>query len=266
MAGSHEKLPRVFWVQIALVLIVGLFYIFSPSPNSHGVAEATPAQKQMLAALEPIGNVELKKEAVEPGAARAGVDTVKRVCAVCHSIGLANAPKLEAGAKVDWETRMAGDMNALVQSAITGKGGMPPRGGDPSLTDEEMYLAIADMLNSAGIEAAAAAETTDTSTEVTDMETPAVEVAAIKLDSIVSSALGESTYKASCFACHDTGAANSPIFADRLAWKPRLETGVAALYASALKGKGAMPAKGGNPALSDEAVIEAVNYIIANSK
>ncbi|PWQ98941.1 c-type cytochrome [Leucothrix arctica] len=266
MAGSHEKLPRVFWVQIALVLIVGLFYIFSPSPKSHGVAEATPAQKQMIVALEPIGNVEIKKEAAEPGAARAGGDTVKRVCAVCHSIGLANAPKLEASAKADWETRMAGDMNSLVQSAITGKGGMPARGGDPSLTDEEMYAAVADMLSTAGIEVAATAEVADTTAAVTDVEAPVVEVAAIKLDTVVASALGESTYKSSCFACHDTGAANSPIIGDKIAWAPRLETGVVALHASALKGKGAMPAKGGNPTLSDEEVIEAVNYIIANSK
>ena len=151
MAGSHEKLPRVFWVQIVLVLIVGLFYIFSPSPKGHGKAEATPEEVKMLAALEPIGSVEIKKEAVAPGAARAGADIVKAGCAVCHSIGLSNAPKLEASAKSDWEARMGGDINNLVKNAINGKGAMPARGGDPSLTDEEIYASIASMLASAGV-------------------------------------------------------------------------------------------------------------------
>ncbi|RVU83884.1 cytochrome c5 family protein [Leucothrix sargassi] len=271
MAGSHKKLPLIFWVQIALVLVVGLFYIFTPSPQGHGEAEATPLQKQMISALEPIGGVEIKKEAPAPGAARAGADTVKRVCAVCHSIGLANAPKLDAAAKADWEARLAGGMDALVQSAINGKGGMPARGGDPSLTDEEMYLSIADMLNTVGIEVPAysvdgeAATTTDTAmTETT--EEVVVEAPVIQLADVVSSELGESTYKSSCFACHATGAANSPIVGDKLAWKPRLEKGVAALHASALNGQGVMPAKGGNPTLTDEAVIEAVNYMIVNSK
>jgi len=260
MAGSHEKLPRVFWVQIVLVLIVGLFYVFSPSPKTHVSAETTTAVKQMLAALEPIGDVEIKTEAAAPGEARAGAETVTRVCAVCHSIGLANAPKLDESAKGDWETRMAGNVDNLVQTAINGKGGMPPRGGDPSLTDEEIYLSIVDMLASSGIEVAEAGESTGVVAGAESAE------AVVSVDSIVATALGESTYKASCFACHDTGAANAPVFADKLVWQPRLETGVAALHSSVINGKGAMPAKGGNPTLSDEAVIEAVNYMIANSK
>ena len=269
MVGSHKKLPLIFWVQIALVLVVGLFYIFTPAPKGHGVAEANPLQKEMAAALAPIGGVEIKKDAPEVGVARAGADTVKRVCAVCHSIGLANAPKLDAGAKADWEARLAGGMDALVQSAINGKGGMPARGGDPSLTDEEMYLSIADMLNTVGIEVpaysadAGSAAVVDTA-EVVAEEAVAAEV--IQVADVVSTTLGESTYNMSCSACHATGAANSPIVGDKLAWKPRLETGVIALHASALKGKGVMPAKGGNPTLTDDAVIEAVNYMIVNSK
>ena len=39
-----------------------------------------------------------------------------------------------------------------------------------------------------------------------------------------------------------------------------------ALYAAALRGKGAMPAKGGNPALSEADVNAAVDYMIAQSR
>jgi cytochrome c5 len=67
-------------------------------------------------------------------------------------------------------------------------------------------------------------------------------------------------------ACHATGAANAPKYADKAAWAPRIKQGLDALHASALKGKGAMPPKGGNPALSDAAVRAAVDYLVAAAK
>jgi cytochrome c5 len=45
-----------------------------------------------------------------------------------------------------------------------------------------------------------------------------------------------------------------------------LAQGKPALYNSALKGKGAMPAKGGNATLSDDAVKAAVDYMLASAK
>ena len=61
---------------------------------------------------------------------------------------------------------------------------------------------------------------------------------------------GKKTYDTACMACHATGAANAPKLGDKAAWAPRIKTGTEALYASVLKGKGAMPPKGGNAALS----------------
>jgi len=77
---------------------------------------------------------------------------------------------------------------------------------------------------------------------------------------------GKKTYDTACMACHATGAANAPKFGDKAAWAPRIKTGAEALYASVLKGKGAMPPKGGNAALSDADVKAAVDYIVAGSK
>ena len=57
---------------------------------------------------------------------------------------------------------------------------------------------------------------------------------------------GEEVYKAQCSACHATGAAGSPKFGDAAAWGPRIKTGFDALMNSALKGKGAMGAQGGD--------------------
>jgi len=77
---------------------------------------------------------------------------------------------------------------------------------------------------------------------------------------------GKSTYDKTCMACHSTGAAGAPKLGDKAAWAPRLKQGMAALHAAALKGKGAMPPKGGNTGLPDDAVKAAVDYMAAAAK
>jgi len=77
---------------------------------------------------------------------------------------------------------------------------------------------------------------------------------------------GKKTYDAACAACHATGVAGSPKFADKEAWKVRIEQGKEVLYTTSLKGKGAMPAKGGRADLSDDDVKAAVDYMVSNAK
>ncbi len=77
---------------------------------------------------------------------------------------------------------------------------------------------------------------------------------------------GKGVFDTTCTACHSTGAAGAPKFGDKAAWTPRLAQGKAALYNSALHGKGAMPPKGGNTTLSDDAVKAAVDYMAAAAK
>jgi cytochrome c5 len=77
---------------------------------------------------------------------------------------------------------------------------------------------------------------------------------------------GKKIYDAGCSACHGAGLVGAPKAGDKTAWTPRLATGMDALYASALKGKGVMPAKGGNAALADAEVKAAVDYLAALAK
>ncbi|MGE0313901.1 MAG: cytochrome c5 family protein [Lautropia sp.] len=70
---------------------------------------------------------------------------------------------------------------------------------------------------------------------------------------------GEAVYQAVCSACHATGAAGAPKFGDNAAWAPRLQQGLEALVASALKGKGAMPPQGASA--SELEVARAVVYL-----
>ena len=73
---------------------------------------------------------------------------------------------------------------------------------------------------------------------------------------------GEEVYKAQCVTCHAAGVAGAPKFGDVAAWAPRLKTGFDTLWASALKGKGAMGAQGGGD-FEDVEVGRAVVYLTA---
>ncbi len=79
--------------------------------------------------------------------------------------------------------------------------------------------------------------------------------------------LGKDTYDRACFACHAQGIAGAPKTGDAVVWEPRIAQGRDILLNSALNGytgtAGMMPARGGNPSLSDDAVAAAVDYLIA---
>ena len=77
---------------------------------------------------------------------------------------------------------------------------------------------------------------------------------------------GQATYQKACAACHMTGAAGAPKLEDKAAWAPRIAQGTDALYDAVLKGKGAMPPKGGQAQLSDDEVKAAVDYMVSQAK
>ena len=83
--------------------------------------------------------------------------------------------------------------------------------------------------------------------------------------------VGKKTYDSICIACHGSGIPGIPQLGDAAAWAPRIEQSKATLYEHAITGyTGAsgmpMPAKGGNPSLSDDVVKAAVDYIVTNSQ
>ena len=77
---------------------------------------------------------------------------------------------------------------------------------------------------------------------------------------------GKSVYDAVCHVCHTPGIAGAPKTGDKAAWAPRLKTGTEALYASSIKGKNAMPPKGGNLSLADADVKAAVDFMLGQVK
>ena len=77
---------------------------------------------------------------------------------------------------------------------------------------------------------------------------------------------GQKTYQTSCQACHATGAAGAPKLGDKEAWAPRIATGVDAMLAVAIKGKGAMPPKGACASCSDDDLKAAIEYMVSQSQ
>ncbi len=77
--------------------------------------------------------------------------------------------------------------------------------------------------------------------------------------------VGEALYKQACMACHVVSVAGSPKFGDKAAWAPRIKTGIDAMTASVIKGKGAMPPKGGSSA-ADADIRAAVGFMASAAK
>jgi len=84
------------------------------------------------------------------------------------------------------------------------------------------------------------------------------------------SAPGEDTYKQSCGLCHDNGVGGAPVTGNAGDWASRISAGTELLYAHAIDGfqgsAGMMPAKGGFVQLSDDAVRQAVDYMVGASQ
>ena len=196
--------------------------------------------------------------AAAPGAERTGEEVVNLVCAKCHATGERGAPKI--GDRDAWRPRAAKGLAAVTQAALKGHGGMPARGGMAELSDAEIKRAIEYMLNAGVVPA--------TSSATASMAAPsaAPSAAAVAPAAAAAKPDGKKVYDTTCMVCHGTGVAGAPKFGDKAAWAPRIKGGIDALHASALKGKGAMPAKGGNTALSDADVKAAVDYMAAAAK
>ncbi len=82
---------------------------------------------------------------------------------------------------------------------------------------------------------------------------------------------GEAIYSGLCISCHGSGIPGIPQLGDAAAWVERIAKGKESLYANAINGYTGtsgipMPAKGGNPSLSDADVQAAVDYMLENSQ
>jgi len=289
MSESHEKLPKLFWIQLALAAIIGIIFLTTPSKHNEESSSSSEAKVETASKnLKPVGNVATKTSAeVTSAKSRSGEEVYKASCLACHAAGIADAPKPDD--KAAWEPRVATGLDAMIKTAIEGKGAMPARGGNPAVTDEEIKAAILYMTDMAGFDLSSSTNTDSATNAVAETKptedaipavaavipvapaAPAAPVAPKVTEEVVEAPSadnkkGEEVYKSSCFACHESGVAESPKLGDKEAWVARIATGNDALYTAAISGKGVMPPKGGNMGLSDDDVKAAVDFMVTKSQ
>lgn len=161
----HDKtFVRTFVGVIAVLVAVTIFLIILASRTGHynsGVQSKEMASLQQARAednLQPVAKVRLagqsapasqSKQAAAPQKVRSGKEVVEAVCSACHAVGAMGAPKI--GDKAAWAPRLAQGIDTLLSHAEHGYKNMPPRGGDPSLSNQELHNAIVYMLGKAGL-------------------------------------------------------------------------------------------------------------------
>ena len=277
--GPIKTPSQLMWTSffafvVPVFLIIGLVY-FVTSGNKPA-AGAVDMEQAIAKRIQPIGTVELR-DANRPLVD--GLTVYKAQCAACHDAGLAGAPKFgDAGA---WSARIATGYEALLTSALKGKGAMGAQGGG-AYTDVEIGRAVVHLANGAGgkfdvpnppaadapaaAPAAAAPAAAAPAPAVVVAAAPAAAAPAPAATPVAASANGEALYKQACMACHAAGVAGAPKLGDKAGWSGRLGAGVDGLTASVIKGKGAMPPRGGAGAASDADIKAAVAYMVDTVK
>ena len=272
----QQLLAAVFFSFVIPIFgIIGLVY-FVTSGNKPASGADTSA-KAVAERIHKVGAVEIRDA---NRALKSGEEVYNAQCVACHAAGVAGSPKF--GDTAAWAPRIATGFDSLWNSALKGKGAMGAQGGG-DYEDTEIGRAVVYMTSAAGgkfLEPAApapAAAVADAMSAAPAAAPPADVVAALAAAkapvtdaapaSVVktSAGVGEALYKQACVACHAAGIAGSPKFGDKEAWAPRIKTGLDMLTVSVIKGKGAMPPKGGSTA-SDGDIRAAVEYMVNAAK
>jgi cytochrome c5 len=297
--GHHEgpiKTPKQLIWAVVFSFLVPIFAIvllvnYVTADKKPAAGTDTLANEQAIAQrIKPVGAVEIK-DVNDVSTLKTGEQVYQAQCAACHTAGAAGAPKLADAAA--WGPRIKTGYEALLTSALKGKGSMGAQGGG-DFSDVEIGRAVVYMANQGGAKfddpkptAAAAAASAPSAAAAAPTPaaaaapaaTPAAPVAAAAVATVAAAAAAAkpdvkveakadavpALYTQVCAACHIAGVAGAPKLGDKAAWQPRLALGVDGLTASVIKGKGAMPPRGGS-AGSDADIKAVVAYMVASVK
>ena len=308
--GPHEgpiKTPKQLILAViyafvvpVVVIVLLVMYVTGDHRPSAGSTALTPEATALR--IQPVGRVEVK-DASDLTTLRSGEQVFAAQCTACHTAGLVGSPKL--GDAEAWAPRIKTGYDALLHSALAGKGQMGAQGGG-DYTDFEIGRAVVYMVNKAGAKfdepkaPAAAASGTDGPSAATaaapapapasspaPAAAPSAPVAAAAVAPVTAAAATAATVMAAvaepakagagaagavpvlytqvCQVCHAAGVAGAPKLGDKAAWAPRLAQGIDGLTASVIKGKNAMPPKGGSTA-PDADIKTVVIYMVSTVK
>jgi cytochrome c5 len=132
-----------FVIPVVVIIMLTNFVAFGTKSGagSDGMSDQAIARR-----IEPVGKIEVK-DVSDPSAMKTGEQVYQGQCAACHASGALGAPKFgDAGA---WGPRVSSGFEALLHSALKGKGQMPPQGGGEH-SDFEIARAVVYMANQGG--------------------------------------------------------------------------------------------------------------------
>ena len=274
--SSFIKTPKQLVITIVLAFLVPILGIVlivqlvthRPSADPNALAPDSVASR-----IRPVARIEFGAPTAAAGA-RSGEAIVKATCSACHAAGVAGAPKV--GDAQAWAPRLKDGLKGMLAIALKGKGAMPPRGGDTSLTDDEVARAIVFMANQSGgklkepaapKEPAKPAPAQQQAQAAPAAAKPAPAAApAAESKPAAAAADGKAVYDKVCHVCHAAGVAGAPKLGDKAAWAPRIQQGMTTLVQSVTNGKGAMPPKAGMPSLTDAELRAGVEFMVSQSK
>ena len=281
--GPHEgpiKTPKqlilaVFYAFVIPIIVIVLLVIYVTSDHRPAAGSTGLTKEAVAERIRPIGVVQVK-DASDLSTLKTGEQVFAAQCTTCHTPGLVGAPKF--GDADAWSARLKTGYAALLHSALAGKGQMGAQGGG-DFTDLEIGRAVVYMANKAGAKfdepkapaagasAPAAAPAVAAAATPAPAAAPAAVVAAAEPAAKSTDAAGAvpALYTQICQTCHAAGVAGAPKIGDKAAWAPRLAQGVDGLTASVIKGKGAMPPKGGSTG-SDADIKAVVAYMVGSVK
>ena len=136
--SSAIKTPKQLIVVVLFAFLVPITVIGLLSQLfTSGTRDTTEDEARVLERIKPFGTVEMAEATAATGNL-SGQQVFAQVCKTCHEAGIAGAPKV--GDKAAWAPRIAEGESTLLQHAINGfqgkSGVMPPKGGNPTLTDD----------------------------------------------------------------------------------------------------------------------------------
>lgn len=132
-----------FVVPVVVIIMLVNFVDFGAKPAAGTEALAAEAVAQRL---QRVGKVEIR-DASAPAVLRTGEQVYQAACTACHSAGAAGAPK--TGDSAAWAPRIKTGYDALLNSALKGKGAMAAQGGG-DFSDLEVGRAVVYLANKGG--------------------------------------------------------------------------------------------------------------------
>ncbi|MDR7270228.1 cytochrome c5 [Pelomonas saccharophila] len=132
-----------FVVPVIVIILLANYVSTDTKPAAGTAAFEAQAVAERIAR---VGHVEVK-DVNDAAAMKTGEQVFQAQCSACHATGAAGAPKL--GDAAAWGPRIKSGFDALVHSALKGKGNMGPQGGG-DFSDFEVSRAVVYMANQGG--------------------------------------------------------------------------------------------------------------------